>query len=72
MLVRIATLALALLLASLVLAGCPEKRRGDAPSPICTSAFQRCRLGNGPLGVCTPIPCKPGQKPPCLMCRPQH
>lgn len=63
--------ALALLL--LCGLGCPDTQQQTAPtSATCTELGARCKLPDGPLGVCNPVTCKPGQAEPCLSCLPQH
>jgi hypothetical protein len=66
---RIRTMAV--LSATLTLAGCPEIR-GGAPEARCVKAYDKCTLASGVLGVCDTVECAGDQTPPCLVCRSQH
>lgn len=63
----------ALLLGSLLLAGCPEPSATPRPreATACERIGERCVTPEGPIGVCseTTAPC---DEPPCLACMPQH
>src|SRR5215471_8165334 len=60
-------LALLALLAGLF--GCPPSK--ESPT-TCTKVGETCRLSAGLLGVCTE-PVNPScDRPPCLVCTPQH
>jgi len=60
------------LMVLLAMGGCPE-RKGAATPTTCTEAYAQCmQLPSGPLGICNPTDCSPGQKPPCLKCVGQH
>jgi hypothetical protein len=61
---------LLLLLALFSLSGCPTDTGARTPKKECTNAGDLCKLPEGPLGVCAPTACKPGE--PCLRCMPQH
>ena len=58
---------------SLLLAGCPTSAT-DAPVPgaACVERYAKCRLPDGPLGVCNDAPCPEGGTPPCFRCISQH
>ena len=60
-----------LVLGGLLLAGCPDVRRGP-PRAQCVKAYEQCTLSAGVLGVCDAVACEAGQTPPCLVCRSQH
>ena len=65
-------LATAALGATVALGGCGEARRAPAPeAEPCARIGDRCRLPEGPVGVCnvTTAPC---DDPPCLACISQH
>ncbi len=52
--------------------GCPEKQAAPVATE-CTKPYEQCLLPpNGPLGVCNPTDCVPGQPKPCLKCVGQH
>ena len=60
-----------LLAFALAAVGCP----GLTEPPIsatCTKLADKCKLGNGPLGVCVENKCPSGKTPPCFVCQPQH
>lgn len=59
------------LIGVLLLAGCPDVRRG-APQAQCVKAYDQCTLTSGVLGVCDVVACAADQTPPCLACRSQH
>lgn len=61
--------ALPLLL--LLLSGCPDLQPSSV-SAACTKQFDKCKLPDGPLGVCQQIECKAGEAEPCLKCVSQH
>jgi hypothetical protein len=55
---------------SFALSGCPT---ASAPPPAeCTERFVKCTLPDGPLGVCTDVPCDEPGKSGCLGCQSQH
>lgn len=51
--------------------GCPDVRQPPAPT-VCEKAYEKCKLPDGPLGVCDRRPCKSGEPEPCLVCVSQH
>jgi hypothetical protein len=57
-------------IALLMLSACPESQ--SAAPRTCAHAYDKCTLASGVLGVCDPVDCVDGQKPPCLVCRSQH
>ena len=61
------------LLVALLLPGCPTGV-SSTPSPgaECTKRYAKCRLPDGPLGVCNDAPCEEGETEPCLRCVSQH
>ncbi len=59
------------LLLLLLLCGCPDLEPSKI-SATCTKAFDKCKLADGPLGVCQEIECKAGEDKPCLKCVSQH
>lgn len=61
----------ALLAAALLLTGCPDLMEAP-PSATCARVGDKCKLGNGPLGVCVTQACPEGQTEPCYLCQPQH
>jgi hypothetical protein len=57
------------LLLLLALAACPEL---EPPIPAkCVKQYEKCKLPDGPLGVCEPIACPSGEAG-CFKCNPQH
>lgn len=60
------------LLAFTLLSACPE-RASRRPTPKgCTTAYEKCELESGVLGICDVVDCPPGAPEPCLQCRSQH
>jgi hypothetical protein len=59
------------LVLELALAGCPELDTKPV-SATCVKQYEKCKLPNGPLGVCDTAPCKAGEPGPCFKCNPQH
>lgn len=59
------------LLLGFLVTGCPEVR-GVAPTSECKQAYEKCKLPEGPLGVCDRRVCKAGETEPCLVCVSQH
>jgi len=54
----------------LLAAGCPDTTPAAGPVTTCVEAYVKCKLPDGPLGVCEPIPsCTTG---PCFKCQGQH
>lgn len=54
----------------LLLTSCPGL---EPPTPsVCTKAYEKCKLPNGPLGVCEVVPCAAAQTTPCFKCNSQH
>jgi hypothetical protein len=70
---RRALLPVAPLAVALLLSGCPTGW-SSAPTPggACVERYAKCRLPDGPLGVCSDVPCEEGQTEPCLRCVSQH
>lgn len=53
------------------LSACPNVT--EAPvSKTCSKLYAKCKLPDGPLGICNETPCKSGEKGPCLKCISQH
>ena len=53
--------------------GCPTgSSSGPAPGEACVERYAKCRLPDGPLGVCSDVPCEEGEVEPCLRCVSQH
>lgn len=63
--------SLALGLFLLALAGCDGATTGG-PGETCTERGARCRLPDGPIGVCVDLTTADCAEPPCLVCQPQH
>jgi hypothetical protein len=61
-----------LIVLALCTTGCPGIKRSSGTSTTCSEQFQRCKLPNGPLGVCDLGPCKDNETAKCLRCVPQH
>jgi hypothetical protein len=61
-----------LLVAALLLSGCPETASTPEPEQPCERIGQRCRLPDGPVGVCNDTGRTDCESPPCLRCMPQH
>lgn len=54
----------------LALAACPEL---EPPlTAECKKAYEKCKLPDGPLGVCEVVACKAGGSDPCFKCTSQH
>ena len=58
-------------LALMALGACP-KLETPSVSTECTKQFTKCKLPDGPLGVCAEVPCKTGGSGPCFKCMSQH
>lgn len=56
--------------ALLLLLGCPELE--PPPTADCKKAYEKCKLPDGPLGVCEVVDCAAEQKGPCYRCTSQH
>lgn len=68
-----ASFPVAFALAALLLAGCPTgPSSSPAPGDACVERYAKCRLPDGPLGVCNDAPCEEGETEPCLRCMSQH
>lgn len=52
-------------------AACP-KFESPAVSTQCTKQFTKCKLPDGPLGVCAEVNCAKGEAGPCFKCMSQH
>ena len=61
-----------LILLLLALAGCPKLETAPPVAEKCVKQYEKCKLPEGPLGVCDTIECPPGQSGPCFKCMPQH
>lgn len=59
------------IVALLALAGCTGLTEPPV-SATCEKMGAKCKLGNGPLGVCVVASCRDSEKPPCYVCQPQH
>lgn len=57
---------------ALLLAGCPETASDPVGAEECERIGQRCRLEDGPIGVCNDTGKTDCESPPCLECMPQH
>ena len=68
-----ACLFLSLLVCSLLAVGCPTGgSKSPAPGAACVERYAKCRMPDGPLGVCNDAPCAEGESPPCFRCVSQH
>lgn len=57
----------------LLLSGCPDGSAAPAaPGQQCAQLGDRCRLPDGPMGVCNDTGRRDCASPPCLACMPQH
>jgi hypothetical protein len=60
------------LLGALVLGGCPGASEAPVLEADCARIGQRCRLPEGPVGVCNDTGRTDCAEPPCLACMAQH
>jgi len=68
-----AWLFLSLVVTSLLGAGCPTGGTDSSvPGTVCVERYAKCRMPDGPLGVCNDAPCPEGETPPCFRCVSQH
>lgn len=61
-----------LLALAALLSGCPETASTPAEDAPCERVGDRCRLSDGPIGVCNDTGRTDCDEPPCLACMPQH
>ena len=62
-----------ILVVALLAVGCPAgSSSAPPPGAACTERYAKCRLADGPLGVCNDAPCEEGETEPCLRCMSQH
>ena len=58
---------------SVLVAGCPTgESHAPVPGAACVERYAKCRMPDGPLGVCNDAPCPEGETPPCFRCVSQH
>ena len=70
---RHAWLFLGLFVPLLLAAGCPTGgSKAPVPGAACVERYAKCRMPDGPLGVCNDAPCAEGETPPCFRCISQH
>lgn len=62
----------ALVLCMLAVAAACPKLESPAVSTECTKQFTKCKLPDGPLGVCAEVRCAQGETAPCFKCMSQH
>jgi hypothetical protein len=56
-----------------LVAGCPTSAtESPVPGAACVERYAKCRMPDGPLGVCNDAPCPEGETPPCFRCISQH
>ncbi len=56
---------------ALLFTGCPGISEGPGVGP-CKEVSAKCKLSDGPLGVCVKAACPGGKTAPCFVCQSQH